>query len=213
MSATKLNYAWVARGSDRTLGIGAPIHHRRRSGHRRPQSARSSAPASSTGRIVDEFNEPVAGVQRVGRCAFRTRRASAALLPAALTMTNDIGEFRLFGLQPGAWYLAASANGIQWLDYEATDSVYLEHLLSRQRRHPRRGAKIDDRTGSSTERPRHDAPAGARRPHQWCRARFARFAHYKRGRHRDTAFWPTAQPGPNTGRFRRLVRHRGRSTR
>ena len=61
-----------------------------------------------TGRILDEFGEPLAdaqvAVQRYQNIGGR-RRLTPAGRPV---MTNDIGEFRLFAIPPGQYYLSAT---------------------------------------------------------------------------------------------------------
>ena len=61
-----------------------------------------------TGRILDEFGEPTADVQVV---ALRSQNngGTRRLFPAGRTAgTNDLGEFRLFALPPGEYYLSAT---------------------------------------------------------------------------------------------------------
>jgi hypothetical protein len=123
VSATKVNYIWVARGSDRTTGIGAPITVV--DGQVIDGLDLKLQPAGVvTGRILDEFNEPVAGAQ-VALVRLRSVQGQRRLTPGRSTTTDDIGEFRLFGLLPGEWYLAASLNNVQWRD-TSDRSVYLE---------------------------------------------------------------------------------------
>ena len=122
VSATKVNYTWVARGSDRTMGIGAPI--RVADGQAVDDlDLQLQRAGVLTGRILDEFNEPVVGA-RVSVVRFQSVQGQRRLTPGRSTMTNDIGEFRLFGLLPGEWYLSASHN-MQWLTTNDR-SVYLE---------------------------------------------------------------------------------------
>ena len=62
-----------------------------------------------TGRIVDEFGDPVLGAAvAVLRSQFTQGRRR--LLPAGRATTNDIGEFRVFGLAAGQFYVSASAS-------------------------------------------------------------------------------------------------------
>src|SRR5580765_807724 len=61
-----------------------------------------------TGRVVDEFGEPVADVQVA---AMRTQyvQGRRQLMPAGRNgTTNDIGEFRLYGLPPGQYAVSAT---------------------------------------------------------------------------------------------------------
>ncbi len=108
VSATKVNYTWVARGSDRTMGIGAPI--RVADGQAiEGLDLSSSAPASY--RANSSTSSTSRSWVRVSLwCAFRVSQGQRRLTPGRSTMTNDIGEFRLFGLLPGEWYLSASHN-------------------------------------------------------------------------------------------------------
>jgi hypothetical protein len=66
-----------------------------------------------TGRILDEFSEPISDVQVAAmrtQNAGGTRRLVQAGRPG---MTNDIGEFRLFALPPGDYYLTATLRNNQ----------------------------------------------------------------------------------------------------
>ena len=61
-----------------------------------------------SGRIVDEFGDPVtdAMVSAMRRCG---RMAGAAFQSAGrMAMTNDLGQFRLYGLPPGDYYVSAA---------------------------------------------------------------------------------------------------------
>jgi protocatechuate 3,4-dioxygenase beta subunit len=61
-----------------------------------------------TGRILDEFGEPMADVQ-VSAQQFQTVQGQRRLVPTGRQgSTNDIGEFRLFGISPGQYYLMAT---------------------------------------------------------------------------------------------------------
>jgi hypothetical protein len=64
-----------------------------------------------TGRIVDEFGEPTADVM-VAPMRYQYQQGRRRLTPVGRTsMTNDIGEFRIFGLPPGQYYLSATLRG------------------------------------------------------------------------------------------------------
>jgi protocatechuate 3,4-dioxygenase beta subunit len=60
------------------------------------------------GRITDDAGDPAPGV-RVEALEYRYIRGHRVLVPARLTTTNDIGEYRLSGLEPGAFRLRASS--------------------------------------------------------------------------------------------------------
>jgi len=61
-----------------------------------------------TGRILDEFGEPLADTQ-VAAMRYQNVGGTRRLMPAGRpAMTNDIGEFRLFAIPPGQYYLSAT---------------------------------------------------------------------------------------------------------
>jgi hypothetical protein len=61
-----------------------------------------------TGRILDEFGEPMPEVQ-VAVQQFQTVQGQRRLTPTGRqAQTNDIGEFRLFGVPQGQYYLTAT---------------------------------------------------------------------------------------------------------
>ena len=64
-----------------------------------------------TGRVLDEDGEPVENVQVnvLRRQFFRGKRQ---LVPSGGSGTDDLGEYRIFGLEPGKYYL--SANYRRW---------------------------------------------------------------------------------------------------
>lgn len=61
-----------------------------------------------TGRILDEFGEPLADVQVVAQ-RYQNVGGRRRLVPSGRpAQTNDIGEFRLFAIPPGQYYLSAT---------------------------------------------------------------------------------------------------------
>jgi protocatechuate 3,4-dioxygenase beta subunit len=59
-----------------------------------------------TGRVVDEDGEPVANAQ-VQAMRYRYTQGRKQLQPFGGSSTNDLGEYRMFGLAPGRYYLSA----------------------------------------------------------------------------------------------------------
>src|SRR6185436_12054956 len=60
-----------------------------------------------SGRVLDDFGDPVAGVGlMVMRVTFQ--QGQQRLVQAQRVTSNDIGEYRLFGLQAGSYYIAAT---------------------------------------------------------------------------------------------------------
>lgn len=68
-----------------------------------------------SGRVADEKNEPLASVQ-VNAKRYSYFQGKRQLIDAGTANTNDLGEYRIYGLAPGRYYLVAAYN--QW-DYEA----------------------------------------------------------------------------------------------
>jgi hypothetical protein len=61
-----------------------------------------------TGRVLDEFGEPSANVYVSPMRYQFDNRGRRRLTPAGGSGTNDLGEFRIFGLAPGDYYLSAT---------------------------------------------------------------------------------------------------------
>jgi Carboxypeptidase regulatory-like domain len=59
------------------------------------------------GVITDEFGEPLANTT-VSAMRYQTANGQRRLVPASVRQTNDIGEFRLFSLIPGQYYVTAT---------------------------------------------------------------------------------------------------------
>jgi protocatechuate 3,4-dioxygenase beta subunit len=61
-----------------------------------------------SGRIVDEYGEPMSDVQ-IAPQQYQTMQGRRTLIPSGRqTTTDDMGEFRLFGIPPGQYYLSAT---------------------------------------------------------------------------------------------------------
>ena len=64
-----------------------------------------------TGRVVDEAGDPVTDVQ-VAPVRSQLMNGTRQMMPTGRgATTNDLGEFRIFGLQPGRYYIAAVYRG------------------------------------------------------------------------------------------------------
>lgn len=61
-----------------------------------------------SGRITDELGEPYPGV-RVDALAMRYRNGRQQPTVAGVSTTDDLGQFRISGLQPGSYYIVASS--------------------------------------------------------------------------------------------------------
>jgi hypothetical protein len=62
-----------------------------------------------TGHVYDEDGEPVAGAG-VQALSFQYEKGQRKLAPSHFVQTNDLGEYRLYGLEPGQYYVSASHN-------------------------------------------------------------------------------------------------------
>jgi hypothetical protein len=68
-----------------------------------------------TGRIVDEFNDPVADI-RVSALRYQTVQGARRLQETRGSSTNDAGEYRLYGLAPGDYYVLAQPQNYSFDD-------------------------------------------------------------------------------------------------
>ncbi len=61
-----------------------------------------------TGRVVDEFGEPMSDIS-ISVQRYQYVQGARRLVPTGrMAFTNDIGEFRVFGIPPGQYYLTAT---------------------------------------------------------------------------------------------------------
>jgi protocatechuate 3,4-dioxygenase beta subunit len=74
-----------------------------------------------TGRIIDEYGEPVADAQ-VSPMRYVNQGGRRRLTPSGrMSMTNDIGEYRIFGLAPGQYYVSATLRGGMMMNAQSDD--------------------------------------------------------------------------------------------
>jgi hypothetical protein len=108
LSAAKGGYVQMQFGQRRAYVPGSPIELR--AGDEVERLDIHLAPgASIDGRVLDEFGEPVVDAMVMTlRSQFSGGRKRLAPTGRVLT-TNDRGEFHLFGLPPGTYYLSAAA--------------------------------------------------------------------------------------------------------
>ena len=73
------------------------------------------------GRVTDDNGEPLAHVQ-MQAMTYRYMQSRRQLFPAGQGSTNDLGEYRIFGLAPGRYYLNATPmdRGMQWNSIDST---------------------------------------------------------------------------------------------
>jgi protocatechuate 3,4-dioxygenase beta subunit len=83
-----------------------------------------------SGRVVDEYGEPIEEVQ-VMAMRYQYSQGRRQLVTSRPGMTNDIGEFRIYGLPPGQYVISAT--------YRATNFDFLGNSSSADRDRDRSG--------------------------------------------------------------------------
>jgi len=63
-----------------------------------------------TGRVVDENGDPMSNMS-VSALQYRYPMGRETLMPVNQAQTNDLGEYRIFGLQPGRYVVSVSSGG------------------------------------------------------------------------------------------------------
>ena len=111
VNASKGSFVALSHGQTRPFDSGRPLEVKdgqtvERIDFRLPRGA------VIAGRVLDEMGEPVADVQVM---TMRSQFVQGRRQPAPYgrpAMTNDIGEFRLYGLPPGDYYISATARDL-----------------------------------------------------------------------------------------------------
>jgi protocatechuate 3,4-dioxygenase beta subunit len=107
LSANKTGYVDVAFGQAMPSEIGKPL----KVGDKQViEKIDFSLPRGAvvTGRVLDEYGEPIADVQVSALRNQFTANGPRPINAGRMATTNDIGEFRLFGIPPGQYFLSAS---------------------------------------------------------------------------------------------------------
>jgi hypothetical protein len=149
ISASKGSYVNLSYGQQRPLDAPKPLEIL---DHQTVERVDLSLPRGSviTGRVVDEYGEPMSEVQ-VAPQSYQTVQGQRRLVPAGRqTSTDDMGEFRLFGIPPGQYYLTAtwrSTNPMNAEDKTAYAPMYFpgtDNLAQAQRLTLAVGQQISD---------------------------------------------------------------------
>ncbi|HET9834584.1 MAG TPA: carboxypeptidase-like regulatory domain-containing protein [Vicinamibacterales bacterium] len=106
LSASKGTYVNLSYGQTRPFEPGKPVELRNaqlldKVDFNLPRAAVIS------GRVVDEYGEPIEEVQ-VMAMRYQYLQGSRQLTTTRSGMTNDVGEFRIYGLPPGQYVLSAT---------------------------------------------------------------------------------------------------------
>jgi len=120
VTATKANYVRTAWGEQRAEGPGKRITLT--DGQVVDNIDLSLRRAGVvTGKIVDEFGDPVTDVF-VTVMRYQYVQGSRRLMPNGRgSQTNDIGEFRVYGVSPGQYYVSATLRNVMGAATEPTD--------------------------------------------------------------------------------------------
>jgi protocatechuate 3,4-dioxygenase beta subunit len=115
LSASKSGFVQVQYGQTRPFESGRPIELAEK---QVLENADIQMPRGSViaGRIVDEFGEPVPDVNVTAlRQSWSNGRRRMSPAPGRVAQTNDLGQFRLYGLPPGDYYISATLRSGQEL--------------------------------------------------------------------------------------------------
>ena len=74
------------------------------------------------GRVVDENGDPMLGVE-MSALKYARRGPVRMLLPHGRAQTDDRGEYRIFGLAPGNYYLQAVHRRVDWFGAKKNDNL------------------------------------------------------------------------------------------
>jgi protocatechuate 3,4-dioxygenase beta subunit len=110
VSASKIGFVPLAYGQRRPLQPGTPFQLAEAQ-HLRGVDFRLPRGSAIAGRIVDEDGEPLPGaVVRVMR--YQYAQGARQLAPAGSGQTDDKGQYRVWGLNPGDYYVSAIARNV-----------------------------------------------------------------------------------------------------
>jgi len=111
LTASKGSFVQLQYGQTRPFEAGKPIEV---ADGQTLEKMNFSLPRGSliVGRVIDEFGEPATDVQ-ASALRYQFVQGRRQLVPPGRTVTtNDIGEYRVSGLPPGEYFLAASPRGM-----------------------------------------------------------------------------------------------------
>jgi hypothetical protein len=116
VSFSRANYVRASYGQRRLLGAGAPIEIANGQIVTRIDAALQRT-GVVTGRIVDEFGDPMTGVLVAPMRYFFVNGERRMQPSGPPGMTNDVGEYRIHGLSPGRYFVSAT-----FRNYRANDA-------------------------------------------------------------------------------------------
>lgn len=112
LTASKAGFVTLRYGQRRPFEAGRPIELAEKQVMDRADLALPRG-AAITGRVFDEFGDPVAGA-RVQVMRYQLVQGTRRLTPAGgASQSDDTGAFRVFGLMPGDYYISATLRALQ----------------------------------------------------------------------------------------------------
>jgi hypothetical protein len=113
LTASKVGYLTQEYGKRRASGRGEPVTVAAAEVRERVDIVLASAGVVA-GRILDEYGEPVEGaIVRLLQTGFsRGRRQLTEVAGVLSRRTNDLGRYRIFGVQPGRYLVSASVGQV-----------------------------------------------------------------------------------------------------
>ena len=118
--ATKTNYVRTAWGEQRPEGPGKRIPLA--DGQKLTNvDLRMMHTGALTGKLVDEFGDPITDVL-VQALRYQYVQGTRRLMPSGRgAQTNDIGEFRVYGLPPGQYFVSATLRNVPQANTDSND--------------------------------------------------------------------------------------------
>jgi len=127
VSTNKPNFVRAAYGERRPLGPAAPIDVASGQVVTRIDFALQRT-AAITGRVVDEFGDPAPNVI-VTPMRYMYVNGERRMEPSGFSAsTNDLGEYRVYGLMPGRYFVAAMLRPMNFADDGGDGTAYLPTL-------------------------------------------------------------------------------------
>jgi hypothetical protein len=127
ISASKGSFVTASYGQQRTADVAKPLQILDRQTVERLDLSLSRG-GIIAGRVVDDLGEPLSDVNVIVQ-RYQFVQGQRRLLPAGGASTNDLGEFRVFGVAPGQYYLLATwRNSVVIVNPDAPVSSPLDRI-------------------------------------------------------------------------------------
>jgi hypothetical protein len=110
VTASKSGYVTISYGQRRPLQAGTPLQLAEGQ-HIRNLDLRLPRGSAITGHVLDETGEPLPGTT-VRVLMYRYAQGNRQLVPAGTAQTDDRGQYRVWGLNPGEYYVSAVMRNI-----------------------------------------------------------------------------------------------------